>query len=143
MLQKGGKNNYRFKLIDYGSSFLFESLRQYKLATPEYMCPELLNFILFENKKEHFHEMLSYVKNYENVSAIDVWGLGCIVLELIHGLPLWLTNPTKVFISGRYETKKGLFAVSDRSFAKILERQLYITENIDSFLLKNVYLVFI
>lgn len=31
--------SYKFKLIDYGSSFLFESLKQYKLATPEYMCP--------------------------------------------------------------------------------------------------------
>ena len=38
---------YLFKLIDYGSSFVFESLKQYKLATPEYMCPELLNYILF------------------------------------------------------------------------------------------------
>jgi dual specificity tyrosine-phosphorylation-regulated kinase 2/3/4 len=38
---------YEFKLIDYGSSFVFENLKQYKLATPEYMCPELLNYILF------------------------------------------------------------------------------------------------
>ena len=30
---------WEFKLIDYGSSFVFESLKQYKLATPEYMCP--------------------------------------------------------------------------------------------------------
>jgi dual specificity tyrosine-phosphorylation-regulated kinase 2/3/4 len=30
---------YEFKLIDYGSSFVFENLKQYKLATPEYMCP--------------------------------------------------------------------------------------------------------
>jgi dual specificity tyrosine-phosphorylation-regulated kinase 2/3/4 len=70
--------------------------------------------------------MLEYVKDYSNLSAIDVWGLGSIVLELINGLPLWLTNPTKILIQGKYETKKGLFAVSDRSFSKILERQLYI-----------------
>lgn len=38
---------YQFKLIDYGSSFAFENLKQYKLATPEYMCPELLNYILY------------------------------------------------------------------------------------------------
>jgi dual specificity tyrosine-phosphorylation-regulated kinase 2/3/4 len=44
---------YEFKLIDYGSSFVFENLKQYKLATPEYMCPELLNYILYENKKAH------------------------------------------------------------------------------------------
>ena len=40
--------------------------------------------------------MLEYVKLYENISAIDVWGLGCIVIELINGLPLWLNNPTKI-----------------------------------------------
>jgi dual specificity tyrosine-phosphorylation-regulated kinase 2/3/4 len=66
------------------------------------MCPELLNYILFENKKAHKEDMLSYVKNYENISAIDVWGLGCILVELIHGLPLWLSNRTKIFVNGRY-----------------------------------------
>jgi dual specificity tyrosine-phosphorylation-regulated kinase 2/3/4 len=64
--------------------------------------------------------MLEYIKKYENTSAIDVWGLGCILIELIHGLPLWLSNKTKIFINGKYETKRGLFAVNDRSFAKIL-----------------------
>lgn len=51
ILLKHEERNYKFKLIDYGSSFQYESLKQYKLATPEYMCPELLNFILYENKK--------------------------------------------------------------------------------------------
>lgn len=74
--------------------------------------------------------MLNYVKNYDNISGIDVWGLGSIVLQLIHGLPLWLTNPTKIMVKGTFETKRGLFAVSDRSFTKILERQLYIVENL-------------
>lgn len=78
--------------------------------------------------------MLEYIKIYDNTSAIDVWGLGCIVIELIHGLPLWLNNPTKILIKGRYETKKGLFAVSDRSFSKILERQLSIVNNFEDFL---------
>jgi dual specificity tyrosine-phosphorylation-regulated kinase 2/3/4 len=100
------------------------------------MCPELLNYILFENKKAYHQYMLEYVKVYENISAIDVWGLGCIVIELIHGLPLWLNNPTKVCINGAYETKKGLFAVTDRSFSKILEKQLKVVNNFDEFLAK-------
>lgn len=117
---------------------MFENLKQYKLATPEYMCPELLNYILYENKKNHREEMLPYVKKYENISAIDVWGLGCILIELIHGLPLWLSNKTKILVHGKYETKRGLFAVSDRSFSKILERQLYIVDNFELFLKKEV-----
>ena len=127
---------YAFKLIDYGSSFVFDNLKQYKLATPEYMCPELLNYILHENKKACREDMLAYVKNYENTSAIDVWGLGCIMIELIHGLPLWLSNRTKILINGKYETKRGLFAVSDRSFSKILDRQLHVVDNFDVFLRK-------
>jgi dual specificity tyrosine-phosphorylation-regulated kinase 2/3/4 len=38
------------KLIDYGSSFVFNNLRQFSMATPEYMAPEILNFILYENE---------------------------------------------------------------------------------------------
>ena len=82
--------------------------------------------------------MLSYVKKYDNISAIDVWGLGCILIELIHGLPLWLSNRTKILINGRYETKRGLFAVSDRSFTKILDRQLHVVDNFETFLKKEV-----
>jgi len=85
-----------------------------------------LNYILHENKKACKEDMLGFVKNYENTSAIDVWGLGCILIELIHGLPLWLSNKTKILINGKYETKRGLFAVNDRSFAKILDRQLHV-----------------
>ena len=39
LLKKSEQSGFKFKLIDYGSSFMFESLKQYKLATPEYMCP--------------------------------------------------------------------------------------------------------
>ena len=133
--EDGPGPKWEFKLIDYGSSFVFENLKQYKLATPEYMCPELLNYILFENKKPHKEDMLPYVKNFNNTSAIDVWGLGCIVIELIHGVPLWLTNRTKIMVNNKYETKRGLFAVSDRSFSKILDRQLHLVA-MDVFLRK-------
>ena len=35
------------KLIDYGSSFTFGNLKHFSMATPEYMAPEILNFILY------------------------------------------------------------------------------------------------
>lgn len=38
-----------YKLFDYGSSFLFSNLKQFTMATPEYMAPEILNFILYQN----------------------------------------------------------------------------------------------
>ena len=46
------------KLIDFGSSFLFTNLKQFSMATPEYMPPEILNYILFQNKLEYDEEML-------------------------------------------------------------------------------------
>jgi dual specificity tyrosine-phosphorylation-regulated kinase 2/3/4 len=41
ILIKAKKDNpfCSYKLIDYGSSFSFTNLKQYTLATPEYMCP--------------------------------------------------------------------------------------------------------
>ena len=41
------------KLIDYGSSFPFDDLKQFSMATPEYMAPEILNYILLENNMTH------------------------------------------------------------------------------------------
>jgi hypothetical protein len=40
-------------------------------------------------------------------------------------------------VNGKYETKRGLFAVSDRSFAKILDRQLNVVDNFEAFLRKE------
>lgn len=34
------------KLIDYGSSFEFKNISQFSMATPEYMPPEILNYII-------------------------------------------------------------------------------------------------
>jgi dual specificity tyrosine-phosphorylation-regulated kinase 2/3/4 len=41
------------KIIDFGSSFLFTNLKQFSMATPEYMPPEILNYILFQNGLEY------------------------------------------------------------------------------------------
>lgn len=56
--ESNGENEFEFKLIDYGSSFTFTNLKQYTLATPEYMCPELLNYILYQNGQAYNKEML-------------------------------------------------------------------------------------
>jgi dual specificity tyrosine-phosphorylation-regulated kinase 2/3/4 len=53
------------KLIDYGSSFTFGNLKHFSMATPEYMAPEILNFILFQNNLKHFPEMIDLLKNYD------------------------------------------------------------------------------
>lgn len=45
------------KLIDYGSSFEFRNISQFSMATPEYMPPEILNYIIHENEGEYEEEL--------------------------------------------------------------------------------------
>ena len=66
------------------------------MATPEYMCPELLNFILKENRMQYDIGLLRFIEDYNDPWAIDIWSLGCILLEIIHGLPLWMSYNTEV-----------------------------------------------
>lgn len=45
-----GSSDIDIKLIDFGSSFKFvEVFEKFSMATPEYMSPEMLTFILREN----------------------------------------------------------------------------------------------
>ena len=121
--RKEGKNGiHSVKLIDFGSSFLFTNLRQFSMATPEYMPPEILNYILFQNKLEYDEDMLKKMEKYKNPWTIDIWSLGCIVLEIVTGVPLWMSIETK--IEGRGERVTGLFAVKNRVFAKIIQKQI-------------------
>lgn len=82
--------------------------------------------------------MLKLLKDYSNISAIDVWGLGCIVLEIINGLPLWMTVDTIIEIGDSFVIKKGLFSVENRSFRKIIEKQLKVINDLDGFFQKEV-----
>jgi dual specificity tyrosine-phosphorylation-regulated kinase 2/3/4 len=84
------------KLIDFGSSFLFTNLKHFSMATPEYMPPEILNYILFQNKLEYDILMLNKMEKYHNAWIIDIWSLGCIVLEIVTGIPLWMSLQTKI-----------------------------------------------
>lgn len=107
------------------------------MATPEYMPPEILNYILFQNKLEYDEIMLKKMEKYKNPWVIDVWSLGCIILEIISGVPLWMSIETK--IEDRAGRVTGLFAVKNRVFSKIIQKQIEVVSNLDYHLDHNNY----
>jgi dual specificity tyrosine-phosphorylation-regulated kinase 2/3/4 len=132
LLKRGKEGAYirGVKLIDFGSSFLFTNLKQFSMATPEYMPPEILNYILFQNKLEYDLPMLSQMERYKNPWVIDIWSLGCILLEIVSGVPLWMSIETRV--EGKTAPRVvGLFAVKNRVFSKIIQKQRDVVANLD------------
>ncbi len=67
-------------------------------------------------------EVLKYLDNgYDKAWVIDTWGLGCVLLEIISGIPLWMSLDVAVENSiGELKIDRGLFAVKGRIFEKIV-----------------------
>ena len=86
------------------------------MATPEYMCPEILNYIQYENGKNYDAKLFKVLQNYYKPWVIDIWSLGCVILEIIYGIPLWLNNKVLVKNHDKEVIEQGLFAVSNRAF---------------------------
>ncbi len=43
-----------------------------------------------------------------------MWSLGCVILEVISGIPLWMSLKTLVIKKGKESIEYGLFAVKGR-----------------------------
>jgi dual specificity tyrosine-phosphorylation-regulated kinase 2/3/4 len=82
--------------------------------------------------------MLKKMDKYLNPWTIDIWSLGCIILEIVSGLPLWMSIPTK--IEGVSQKVSGLFAVKGRLFNKIISKQIDVVENLEYNLKHKVFL---
>ncbi|EAS00330.2 Serine/Threonine kinase domain protein (macronuclear) [Tetrahymena thermophila SB210] len=127
------------KLIDYGSSFTFGNLKHFSMATPEYMAPEILNFILYQNQLRHIPYLLEYLKNYQKTYVIDIWSLGCVMMEIISGIPLWMSLKTIVKHKGQELIRHGLFAAKGRVFENIIEKQIEVVKSIDTYIDEHNY----
>jgi dual specificity tyrosine-phosphorylation-regulated kinase 2/3/4 len=55
--------------------------------------------------------------------------LGAILLEILIGVPLWMSLKCKVEVRGKAIMKHGLFAVKGRSYDKIYNKQKALVEN--------------
>lgn len=81
------------KIIDFGTSLTFEHVEfDIELTTPEYMPPEVLEHLEVKQKN-----LIGFSPSKKGLSknmqpwSIDVWGFGCIILEMVIGFPIWMS----------------------------------------------------
>jgi dual specificity tyrosine-phosphorylation-regulated kinase 2/3/4 len=79
-------------------------------------------------------KLLEYVQKYQNPWVIDVWSLGSVLLEIVSGIPLWMSLKTIVKKKAVEVIKYGLFAIKGRAFDLIIRQQLEVVQNLDHFL---------
>ena len=72
--------------------------------------------------------------NYQAPWAVDVWSLGCVLLEIVVGVPLWMSLPLLVRnkVGKAYLQKQGLFAVKGRLFPEIIRKQRDLVRRLDN-----------
>lgn len=69
------------RVIDFSSSFNFLKTSGVSKVFPEIMPPEILEYLL-DNKKQYYYKEVPW--------AIDIWSLGCIILEIVVGIPIYI-----------------------------------------------------
>lgn len=81
------------------------------------------------------------MKNYQNPWAVDMWSLGCVILEIIVGVPLWMSLPLLVpnKVGKSFLQKEGLFAVKGRLFPEIIAKQREVVSRLSSVIDKENY----
>lgn len=133
----------RIRLVDFGSAFLWDGDGEtaepvFHAATPEYMAPERLSRCALasatagtpserrDSRRESWaEEDLALEDEARWHWSIDMWSLGCVLLEIVLGVPLWIAYKLLVTRTkaGPGVLTSGLFAVSGRDVSKILRKQ--------------------
>jgi serine/threonine protein kinase len=117
------------KVIDFGSSFVFSEVRSVPASTPEYLAPEVLQFLDKRGRGavESCQTLFKKMKNW----SFDMWSLGALLLEILSGFPLWLSYKGKITNSkGNTVMNFGIFGVSGRNNSKIINKQTQVLKNL-------------
>lgn len=124
----------KLQLIDFGSAYSFDEAGSISMATPEYMPPEVLELIVNANKYTGPHK--TQIEALSEVSlpwSVDIWSLASIILEILIGVPHWISYKCKVTgKKGKDVLKTGLFAVKGRTYDKIIAKQKVLIENLET-----------
>jgi dual specificity tyrosine-phosphorylation-regulated kinase 2/3/4 len=79
------------------------------------------------------------MNGYHQPWVVDMWSLGCVVLEIVVGVPLWMSLPLLVPGEGKFMQKEGLFAVKGRLFPQIIAKQRSVIPQLDDILTRENY----
>lgn len=73
------------------------------------------------------------MQNYQHPWTVDTFSLGCVLLEIVVGVPLWMSLPLLVpnKTGSSYCQKEGLFAVKGRLFPEIIKKQRKVIAKLD------------
>lgn len=117
------------------------------MATPEYMPPEILLILSdalklnewglqkneLSKKSDPKKTQIEILADFIEPWSVDIWSLGAIILEILIGVPLWLSYKCKTIDKkGKENLKMGIFAVKGRNHLKIVEKQKKWVEELES-----------
>ncbi|KAL4511706.1 hypothetical protein ABPG72_012551 [Tetrahymena utriculariae] len=115
------------KVIDFGSSYFLNNRKGVSNIIPEYMPPEVLKQILGKQNVDVFSDECPW--------SVDIWMLGCIIIEIITGIPVWMPQRCLLHTHG-VDPKKvtsGQFSHKQRRIDRIFEKQVKFSNQIEQF----------
>lgn len=111
------------KIIDFGASFLFNGTPFLTVTTPEYLPPEFLQ--LFAGKKAMNNKQKHDILLKKSLPwSIDVWSLGIIIIEIMLGVPVWMSFKCRTTLNNKETIMMGLFSSTSRDNEKIADKMV-------------------
>ena len=92
LIELNGRRLKDVKLIDFGSAFSYENPSSISATTPEYLAPEVLNYLEQRGQNTDSNGMNSTnLCRRQEPWSYDMWSMGTILLEMLTGIPLWMS----------------------------------------------------
>lgn len=112
-------------------------MTQISATTPEYLAPEILNYLEDRNKNSKSVQTAVSLSKKSWPWSFDVWSLGIILLEIVSGCPVWMSLKCRMqTVDGKSVLGTGLLGVPQRDQKKIIQKQQQQLKNIPSTLRK-------